>query len=408
MSPIRPHVGKQAAARLLSRLSTSAPRRDANESASVRLTSLQSRGVANSNLPKPRQCRTRPGVQATSTRERGVLSNPYRARYSTTAGESTDPEPEPKVHALFESETESWQYVVADPETKTGVIIDPVLNYEPGTATVGTGSADAILRLVREAGYAIALILETHAHADHLTAAGYLQHRLAGRGPGGATPAIGAGRRIEAVQARVGGVYGVAAAAYAGAFDRLFDDDETFAVGRLRVTVLPLPGHTPDHVGYRVGARDVFTGDTVFAPKRGTARCDFPGGDAAALFRSVRRRLLDKDNDDDTAAAAGSGGSGLPEDTRLWMGHDYPAADEAPVASLSVADHRRRNRHVGDRVDEPEFVAVRQARDRVLPPPRLLHQSLQWNIRAGRLPPTEGGMRMLRVPLNLADGVEPW
>lgn len=312
------------------------------------------------------------------------------------ASESNEPEPEPEptVHALFEPETESWQYVVADPETKTGVIIDPVLNYDAGTATVSTGSADAILRLVRDAGYAITLLLETHAHADHLTAAGYLQQQLAGQPGAAGAPAIGIGARIRAVQAHVAGRYGIPAAAYAGAFDRLFADDETFAVGRLRATVLPLPGHTPDHVGYRVGPRDVFTGDTIFAPKRGTARTDFPGGDAASLFRSIRGRLL----------AAG----GLPADARLWMGHDYAAASEAPVARLSVADQRRRNRHVGDRVDEPEFVAVRKARDRVLPPPRLLHQSLQMNIRAGRLPPAEGGMRMLRLPLNLADGVQPW
>jgi glyoxylase-like metal-dependent hydrolase (beta-lactamase superfamily II) len=274
--------------------------------------------------------------------------------------------------------------VVADPATSIAVIIDPVLDYDPATRTITTESADALLSLVKEKGYVVDRILETHAHADHLTAASYLQSRLAEEQ--GHRPAIGIGKRIGRVQKLFGQRYGVPADEYEGVFDKLFDDDEVFEIGELRATAMHLPGHTPDHLGYRIGD-NVFCGDSVFHADIGSARCDFPGGSASSLFDSGRRLLA------------------LPGHVKIWTGHDYPPSDRGgPVAWMTVEDHRKRNKHLRDGISEDEFVALRKERDESLGAPRLLHQSLQMNIRAGRLPrPTAYGDRLLHLPFKVKD-----
>ncbi|KAF7591452.1 hypothetical protein BBP40_001555 [Aspergillus hancockii] len=292
---------------------------------------------------------------------------------------------EPTIHPVFETNTGTWQYVVADPPTLTAVIIDPVLDFDPANQAVTTASADALLSLVKEKGYKVDKILETHAHADHLSAASYLQSRLAKQQ--GHRPPIGIGKRIGQVQKLFSQRYGVPREEYDGVFNILFDDNETFSIGDLLATVMHLPGHTPDHLGYKIGD-NVFCGDSLFHADIGTARCDFPGGSANSLFKSGRRLLS------------------LPNHVKIWTGHDYPPEDrDTPVPWLSVQEHKRQNRHLKDGITEEEFVSLRQERDAKLAAPRLLHQSLQMNIRAGQLPkPTESGHRMLHVPLQLKDG----
>ncbi|KAF4986990.1 hypothetical protein FDECE_15655 [Fusarium decemcellulare] len=294
---------------------------------------------------------------------------------------------EPTVHDLFEKVTGTWQYVVVDPSTLTAAIIDPVLDYDPVTQAVTTKTADAILSLVKDKGYKVERILETHAHADHLTAASYLQHRLTKEQ--GHKPLVGIGKRINQVQKRFGEGYGVPPEEYGVVFDTLFDDDETFNIGKLSATAIHLPGHTPDHLGYKIGD-NVFCGDSLFHADIGTARCDFPGGSANQLFESGRKLLS------------------MPGHTKIWTGHDYPsAARAAPVPWMTVQQHREMNKHVKDGITEDEFVALRNERDANLAAPRLLHQSLQVNIRAGQLPkPNEAGHRMLHLPLKMK--VEEW
>lgn len=294
---------------------------------------------------------------------------------------------EPTVHDIFEPVTATWQYVVADPATKHAFIIDSVLDYDPNTGSVKTTSADSLLAVVREHGYTVDRILETHAHADHLTASRYLQARL------GATqvrrPDVCIGRRIGEVQARFAAKYGIPASEYAGAFDCLLDDDEEFPLGGLTAKALHLPGHTPDHMGYQIGA-NVFCGDSLFNADVGSARCDFPGGDAEALYGSVQRLLA------------------LPAETKIWTGHDYPptpaagADRRAPLPYMTVAEQRERNAHLKTGTDRAEFIAWRRGRDATLGPPRLLHQSLQVNVRGGRLPPAaEDGSRFVLAPLKV-------
>ncbi|KAH6876636.1 putative metallo-beta-lactamase domain protein [Thelonectria olida] len=301
-----------------------------------------------------------------------------QAAYST----ATAPTNEPTIHDVFEPKTSTWQYIVADPFTSTAVIIDPVLDYDPVTQAITTESADALLSLVKEKGYDISHILETHAHADHLTAASYLQSRLAEEQ--GHKPSIGIGKRIGQVQKLFGEKYGVPRQEYERVVDKLFDDDETFEIGQLKATAMHLPGHTPDHLGYKIGD-NVFCGDSLFHADIGTARCDFPGGSANNLFNSGRRLLS------------------LPDNVKIWTGHDYPPSERGTPASwMSVEEHRKQNRHLKDGVTEEEFVAMRQERDATLAAPRLLDQSLQINIRGGRLPrPSESGLRMLHLPLKV-------
>ncbi|GAA92918.1 metallo-beta-lactamase domain protein [Aspergillus luchuensis IFO 4308] len=282
---------------------------------------------------------------------------------------------EPTIHPLFERGTGTWQYIVADCSTSTAVIIDPVLDYDPATQTATTTTADEILAVVGDKGYTVSHILETHVHADHLTAASYLAHRLSQRQQG-TSPLIGIGKRIVQVQQLFGQRFGIPAEEYEGAFDKLWDDDEAFRIGSLTAVAMHLPGHTPDHLGYKIG--DI-----------GTARCDFPNGSAQSLFQSTRKLLR------------------LPDHARIWTGHDYPHADRKdPVPWLTVRDHRTRNKHVNESVTEAQFLALRQERDATLREPRLLYPSLQVNIRAGRLPrPTAGyGERLLHLPLKVGGG----
>lgn len=292
---------------------------------------------------------------------------------------------EPIIHTIFEPTTSTWQYIVADPATKHAAIIDSVLDYNPANATISTSSADNLLRIAKQNDYIISYILETHAHADHLTAATYIQQTLVRSGA--PKPDICIGERITSVQHTFAQKYSVPEFEYDGVFDRLLKDGEALPLGELSIEVLWLPGHTPDHVGYIIGG-NVFTGDSIFLPDVGSARCDFPGGDATQLFSSIQRLFS------------------FPPTYKLYSGHDYPPnkGEERgePRAYATIAEHREKNKHVHDGVKAEEFVKWRQERDGSLGEPRLLHQALQFNIRAGRLPAkTEHGHRFVRVPLRL-------
>lgn len=294
---------------------------------------------------------------------------------------------EPVIHDLFHPGTGTWQYVVADPTTSEAAIIDPVLDFDATACAISTESADMLLSFIADKGYAVKHILETHAHADHLTAASYLQRRIFLQT--GTRPPIGIGRRIAQVQTLFGNKYGIPADEYENVFDKLFDDDEVFEVGGLQATAIHLPGHTPDHMGYRIG-NNVFCGDSLFMADLGTARCDFPGGNAGDLFKSAGKLLS------------------MPDEVKIWTGHDYPPeARKTPRSWMSVKEHRDRNAHVMAGTTEQEFVTMRTTRDKTLKAPRLLHQSLQINIRAGRLPKTTPTTAaLLHLPLSLNENIK--
>jgi glyoxylase-like metal-dependent hydrolase (beta-lactamase superfamily II) len=267
-------------------------------------------------------------------------------------------------------------YLVWDPATLEGAVIDPVLDWDNRSGTADTAFADRLLAAAAEAGVTIRWVLETHAHADHLTAAPYLKART------GAP--VGIGEHIKDVQRIFRPVFDARdLKPEGGDFDHLFKDGERFAIGSLEVEVMHLPGHTPADVAFRIGA-DVFVGDTIFMHDYGTARADFPGGDARQLFRSIRRLLS------------------LPAETRLWMCHDYKAPGRDQYAWQStVADQRAHNPHVKDGMTEEGFVAFRTQRDATLAAPTLLLPSIQVNIRAGRFPEAEeNGVRYLRIPVK--------
>jgi len=287
--------------------------------------------------------------------------------------------PIPFIHAFFDPHTATVSYLVADPATKQGAVIDPVLDFDSATARISSASADAILAAAREQGVKVAWILETHAHADHLSAAHYLRERT------GAD--VGIGAQITQVQRLFAPMFGAGDVLADGReFDALWDDGAVFRIGELTVRVIHTPGHTPACVSYLIGDA-VFVGDTLFMPDYGTARADFPGGDAATLYRSIHR-ILD-----------------LPSETRVFVGHDYlPTGRALPAWESTVAEQRAGNIHVHDGVSEAEFVTIRTARDRTLKAPTLILPSLQVNIRAGDLPPAEDGKRFLRLPINLLDG----
>ncbi|RYP09301.1 hypothetical protein DL764_001348 [Monosporascus ibericus] len=300
---------------------------------------------------------------------------------------------QPNIDTIFEPKTSTWQYIVSDPVTNDAVIIDSVLDYDPATNTIGNASAEQLLSLIKERGYNIVAILETHAHADHLTGACYIQQYLLRRGK--PKPPICIGKRITQVQHTFAAKYGLTEDEYISVFDRLLDDDECIRVGSLQCKVLHLPGHTPDHLGYVIG-HNVFVGDSLFQPDVGSARCDFPGGDARALFRSITEKLY-----------------ALPDYYRIFVGHDYPPGGQGgraePRAFATVAEERRDNKHVRDGVDENQFIAWRTERDATLAEPRLIHQSLQFNIRGGKLPEaSEHGHRFLHLPLKVPDEVWNW
>lgn len=287
----------------------------------------------------------------------------------------------PEVRGLYDQLTSTFSYVVWDPESRDAAIVDPVLDYDGAAGRTGTHSAAALLAIVAQEGLRLRWILETHAHADHLSAAGFL-HQCTGAPVG-----IGAG--IRAVQATFKEIYnlGPGFPTDGRQFDRLFADGERLPLGGMEVEVIATPGHTSDSLTYRVGDA-AFVGDTLFAPDYGSARCDFPGGDAATLFRSVQRLYA------------------LPADTRLFLCHDYPPDGRAPRCEWSVAEMRRGNIHINEGTREADFVAMRRARDAELKMPALIIPSVQVNIRAGRLPePEDNGRRYLRVPLDVL-GVE--
>jgi glyoxylase-like metal-dependent hydrolase (beta-lactamase superfamily II) len=283
----------------------------------------------------------------------------------------------PEIRAFFDEATNSVSYLVADPASKTAAIIDPVLGFDPASGRVDSEAADQILAAADEAGLAVLWILETHAHADHLSAADHLKRRT------GAKVAVGVGiRQVQGAFALRVGADDVGADG--GDFDRLLEDGERLALGNLEIEVMATPGHTPACVSYRIGDA-VFVGDTLFMPDYGTARSDFPGGCARQLYRSMHRLLA------------------LPRETRLFMCHDYKAPGRDAFAwEASVGDQLDRNVHVGGGVSEEDYVAMRQARDATLKVPKLLYPAIQVNIRGGRLPPPDAnGMRYLKIPISL-------
>lgn len=287
----------------------------------------------------------------------------------------------PRIQAFFDEATFTVTYLVSDPGSGEAAVIDPVLDYDHRSGRVSTASADRVLQAIAEQGLALRWILESHAHADHLSAAPYLKART------GAPVAIG--EHIREVQAIFAPVFHALDVAGDGReFDRLLRDGEALALGALQIQVLHTPGHTPACVSYRVGDA-VFVGDTLFMPDYGTARADFPGGSARQLYRSIRRLLA------------------LPPATRLFLCHDYLAPGrEAYAWETTVAAQRAHNVHVHEGVDEDAFVALREKRDATLAAPALLLPSVQVNMRAGRLPLAEAdGMSYLRIPVRLPPGM---
>lgn len=283
----------------------------------------------------------------------------------------------PIIDAFFDEATYTVTYLVTDPETRRAAIVDPVLDYDHKSGKASTASAERVLAKAAERQASVDWILETHAHADHLTAAALLKSRTGAR--------VVIGEHIRDVQKIFRKVFNASDVSNDGReFDRLVADGETLPLGNLAIEVMHLPGHTPADVAYRIGDA-VFVGDTIFMPDYGTARADFPGGDAATLYRSIRRLLS------------------LPAETRLFMCHDYKAPGRDRYAwETSVADERARNVHVHDGVTEAEFVAMRRKRDDTLAAPVLLLPSVQVNIRAGHLPPPDdNGQSYLRIPVKL-------
>ena len=284
----------------------------------------------------------------------------------------------PDITAFFDEATNTLTYLVCDPHGRACAVIDSVLDYDPASGRTDTRSADAVVAVIRARGLDLAWVLETHVHADHLSAAPYLQEALG-------TGKIGIGARITQVQDTFGKIFneGTRFARDGSQFDRLFVEGDSFMIGQMRVDVLHTPGHTPACLTYVIGDA-AFVGDTLFMPDFGTARCDFPGGSAEVMFQSVQKILS------------------LPETTRIFVGHDYkaPGRDEFALET-TVGAQKAGNIHIGGARTEAEFVALRQARDATLPMPRLIIPSLQINMRAGHMPePEANGTAYLKVPLN--------
>lgn len=279
------------------------------------------------------------------------------------------------IHSLHDARTGSFQYVVADPATRMAAIIDPVLDFDEASGSVSTANADALIAHVQREGLTVAWILDTHPHADHVSAAAYLKDAL------GAPMAIGA--HVTGVQALWQEIYGLDDLATDGRqWDRLFAEGDTFAIGTLPVRVLFSPGHTLASVSYLVGS-NAFVHDTLMMPDSGTSRADFPGADPHQLYATLQRILA------------------LPGDTALFVGHDYGRDGRAPACMSTVDEQRAHNIHLAGDVTEAEFVRTRQARDATLPLPKLMLHALQFNIRGGRLPDADDrGRRFLRIPLG--------
>jgi glyoxylase-like metal-dependent hydrolase (beta-lactamase superfamily II) len=283
---------------------------------------------------------------------------------------------QPQVHGMFDPATWTVTYVVHSGRGSDCAIIDSVLDYDPKSGRTGHGSADKVAAYVRGNGLKVQWILETHAHADHLSAAPYLRAQLGGK--------IGIGGRITQVQQVFKGIFNLESGFKqdGSQFDHLFQEGEIIPLGSLSGEVMFVPGHTPACAAYRFGDA-VFVGDTLFMPDVGTARCDFPGGDARVLYTSIQKLLS------------------LPPKTRLFMCHDYPPLDRDVAFETTVAEQRARNIHVHDGVGEGQFVEMRTRRDATLEMPTLILPSVQINIRAGEMPPKEdNGVAYLKIPLN--------
>ncbi|GAB4265879.1 MAG: MBL fold metallo-hydrolase [Pararhodobacter sp.] len=283
----------------------------------------------------------------------------------------------PEVYGFFDEATFTITYVVRDPNSQKAAIIDSVLDFDYASGRTDTRSADAVIAFVREKGFEIEWLLESHVHADHLSAAPYIQQQLGGK--------IGIGENIKVVQDTFGKVFneGTEFQRDGSQFDRLFKEGDSFHIGQMRGDVLHTPGHTPACLTYVIGDA-AFVGDTLFMPDFGTARCDFPGGSAETLYQSIEKILS------------------LPDETRIFVGHDYkaPGRDEYAWES-TVAEQKAFNIHVGAGKPAEEFVSMRKARDSTLAMPRLIIPSLQVNMRAGQMPPPESnGVSYLKVPVN--------
>jgi len=288
----------------------------------------------------------------------------------------TTPSLKPQVHGIFDPATWTVTYVVHNGTGSAAAIIDSVLDYDPKSGRTRTTSADKVIDYVMAQGLKVQWILETHAHADHLSAAPYLKQKLGGR--------IGIGDQITRVQKDFKGIFNLEPEFRmdGSQFDALLKDQEEFRIGDLTASVMAVPGHTPACVAYQVGDA-VFVGDTMFMPDVGTARCDFPGGDAKTLYASVRKLLS------------------LPPDTRLFMCHDYPPNNRPVAFETTVAEQRAKNIHVHDGISEAQFVEMRTKRDATLEMPVLILPAVQINIRAGELPPKEAnGIAYAKIPLN--------
>lgn len=284
--------------------------------------------------------------------------------------------PSPKIQAYFDEATNTVSYLVADPSTRYAAVIDPVLDFDPADGKASTQSAQRILEDANNRGLTLKWVLETHAHADHLSAAPFFKKKTGAH--------IVIGEKITEVQQIFSKVFNLKDISCTGReFDNLVRDGETFMLGNMKVSVMHTPGHTPACVSYRIGDA-VFVGDTLFMPDYGTARADFPGGDARRLYRSIQRLLA------------------LPPATRLFLCHDYKAPGRDEYAwETTVAEQLANNVHLRDGVTEDEFVAMREARDAELSAPKLLLPSIQVNIRAGRLPPAEdNGVSYLKLPID--------
>lgn len=288
----------------------------------------------------------------------------------------------PTVHPHHHAGTGTWSYVVADPASGEAALIDPVLDYEAASGRTSTASAEALLQDVRKHGYQVRWLLETHAHADHLSAAHWLKRQFPD-----ATLAIGEG--IRTVQETFRPIFNLGEhfPVDGSQFDHLFAADARFTIGGLQAQVIPVPGHTSDSNAYLIGDA-LFTGDSLFMPDAGTARCDFPGGSAATLYRSIRRLFV------------------LPDATRVFVCHDYgmrtdQGSGRAAACESTIGEQKRTNMHVRDGIGEAEFVKLREARDATLPMPALIIPSVQTNIRAGELPPAEDyGVRYFKTPID--------
>ena len=282
----------------------------------------------------------------------------------------------PAVTAFFDEPTNTVTYVVKDPQSKACAIIDSVLDIDYAAGRISYGSADQVIDFVKRHGLTVEWHIETHVHADHLSAAPYLQRELGGR--------IGIGRNITIVQETFGKVFneGTEFQRDGSQFDALFDDGDSYMIGSLKAHAMHTPGHTPACMTHVIGDAG-FVGDTLFMPDGGSARADFPGGDARVLYQSIKRVLT------------------LPDDMRLFMCHDYGPNGRNIRWETTVGEQRQHNIHVRDGVREDEFVAMREARDKTLGMPRLIIPSLQVNMKAGQLPPPDAsGKRFLKVPLN--------